>query len=81
MPVHLRGTGESFAANIGGHLGSAASSAHLPPRPRNPGRIADCGGGCRCFASLALCSLNGFPSLRNSLRRMTPYRRTVVSAR
>ena len=43
-PVHLRGTGESFAANIGGRiLGTSAAwftftfSASIPP---NPGRIA-----------------------------------------
>jgi len=47
-PVHLRGTGESFAANIGGRvLGTSAAwvtltlSASTPP---NPARIATVGG-------------------------------------
>jgi MFS family permease len=47
FPVHLRGTGESFAANIGGRvLGTAAAwitltlSAAAPGTPPNPGKIA-----------------------------------------
>ena len=35
FPLHLRGTGESFAANIGGRIGTAAAWLTLtsPPRP------------------------------------------------
>lgn len=44
FPVHLRGTGESFAANIGGRvLGTAAAFITLTlstSTPPNPGRIA-----------------------------------------
>jgi hypothetical protein len=55
FPLHLRGTGESFAANIGGRiLGTAAAwltltfSASTPPSP------ADCRGRSHCGWSL-LC--------------------------
>lgn len=52
FPVHLRGTGESFAANIGGRvLGTAAAwftltlSASAPGTPPDPARIALVGAG------------------------------------
>jgi len=47
FPVHLRGTGESFAANIGGRvLGTAAAFLTLTfsaAEPPNPGKIATVG--------------------------------------
>jgi hypothetical protein len=61
FPLHLRGTGESFAANIGGRiLGTAAAwltltfSESIPP---NPARIAETGAlvaGLYCLTGVLL---------------------------
>src|SRR4029453_13703296 len=38
-PTHLRGTGESFAANVGGRvIGTSAALLTTPPPPRMPGQ-------------------------------------------
>jgi hypothetical protein len=70
FPLHLRGTGESFAANIGGRvLGTAAAfltltfSASTPP---NPGKIALVGAvvaGLYCLVGVVLTSLLEEPDM------------------
>lgn len=61
FPLHLRGTGESFAANIGGRvIGTAAAwftitlSESVPP---NPGRIALIGAGVALVYAVVGCLL------------------------
>ncbi len=64
FPLHLRGTGESFAANIGGRvLGTAAAwltltfSASAPGSPPNAGKIAVVGAivaGAYCLVGVLL---------------------------
>lgn len=72
FPLHLRGTGESFAANIGGRiLGTAAAwltltfSASAPGSPPNAGKIAVVGAivaGTYCLIGFLLSPLLTEPS-------------------
>jgi hypothetical protein len=62
FPLHLRGTGESFAANIGGRiLGTLAAWLTLTfaaSKPPDPGKIALVGAivaGCYALAGTLLC--------------------------
>jgi MFS family permease len=67
FPLHLRGTGESFAANIGGRvLGTAAAWLTLTLSPANePNKIALVGGivaGCYCLVGFILSFVMKEPS-------------------
>jgi sugar phosphate permease len=69
FPLHLRGTGESFAANIGGRIiGTAAAFLTLTfaeSKPPDPGKIAYVGAivaGCYCLIGIILTFLLPEPS-------------------
>lgn len=62
FPLHLRGTGESFAANIGGRIiGTAAAwltltfAASSPPDPAKIAMVGAIVAGCYCFVGV-VCS-------------------------
>jgi MFS family permease len=62
FPLHLRGTGESFAANIGGRiLGTAAAwltltfSAATPPQPSKIALVGAVVAGAYCLVGVLLC--------------------------
>lgn len=85
FPVHLRGTGESFAANIGGRvLGTAAAwftltfSKAVPP---DPVKIALVGAAVAGTYALVGVSPTGFPNPRRSRRTHSPGRVKVGSGR
>ncbi|MEQ1905953.1 MAG: MFS transporter [Pirellulaceae bacterium] len=69
FPLHLRGTGESFAANIGGRIiGTAAAFLTLTfaeSKPPDPSKIAYVGAivaGCYCLVGIILTFLLPEPS-------------------
>ena len=61
FPVHLRGTGESFAANIGGRIiGTAAAwititlSESVPPNPAKIAMVGACVAGAYALVGAVL---------------------------
>lgn len=71
-PVHLRGTGESFAANIGGRMmGTSAALITTTLTPYMPDRSTALAAACVCLAAYVIGSISCFwlpePTTESSL--------------